>query len=118
MNPEDKKEEQISAGDPFSLFMFGPNQRNTDLKREPVESSTENKKLNNSSLDDWLFGNQRKPESTKNKAINDQINQIINNIDFIALMDNIDALKQSAQQFKPIYSKVTPMIKQLFKKSN
>lgn len=119
MNSEDTKEKQTSNGDPFSFLMFGPSQRNTNINNDDSqEIQKEDKNINNSSIDGWLFGNRQSSESMNKESINNQakINQILNNLDFVALMDNIDTLVHSAQQLKPLYSKVSPMIKQIFKK--
>lgn len=118
MNTEDTKEKQTSNGDPFSLLMFGPSQRTTDINNDSQDMQKEKETNNHSSIDDWLFGNRHSSNTINNESMTSQakINQILNNLDFVALMDNIDTLVQSAQQLKPLYSKVSPMIKQIFKK--
>ena len=129
---EEKAELKINKADSFTQFMFGPNYKGSNISGEssgniPSENLEENEANQNGNLDeikanhyrnldDWLFGKRHHPPVEQN-ALHAQINQIINNINFVELMENIDQLVSSAQKFKPLYSKISPMFKQIFKKN-
>ncbi|WP_338472155.1 hypothetical protein R4Z10_05255 [Niallia sp. XMNu-256] len=102
MDNNEKKETTFNEEiDPFTAFMFGKpiDKSESDERKKEGQDST----LNN----DWLFGRRHSKETG---AEQNSINDLLNQIDTEKLMKNIDLLVETAQEFKPLWKKITPYL--------
>ncbi|MFE8700365.1 hypothetical protein ACFYKX_07060 [Cytobacillus sp. FJAT-54145] len=123
MESEDHKDEANEI-DPFSQFMFG---KTIYRERNEKESSS----FNNN---EWLFGrrspanddDQRDrggidlfslhPRQSQKSEQKNSIGNILQNVNYIELMEHMDTLMNSAKELKPLLSKVRPLIDQFTNK--
>ncbi|MCM2982643.1 hypothetical protein CHH55_06065 [Niallia circulans] len=114
----EKIEEEETAIDHFSMFMFGTN-RQSVRKKQQVEHFQHNDKQPSYSRrekgDDWILGRsggktQQVEEKDENVNI-DAVANFLNQIDLELLIKNVDLLMTSANDLKPIFKKITPFIK-------
>lgn len=118
-------EEDIEEVDPFTLFMFGqsPNRRyrenhsteETVLEYNPVERG------------DWFLGRRISQERSKEEQIgtpvgtnemeqSSSLNGLLQNINYLELMEHVDTLMTSAGQLKPLFTKIKPLFEQFINK--
>ena len=94
--------------DPFTAFMFGKPRTNDD--QESKSHST----------DDWIFGrNQRghtKTESNEDHPTDGLLTNLLNQVNTEEVMKNIDGFIETAQEFKPLWTKLYPHIQNWIKK--
>jgi hypothetical protein len=62
----------------------------------------------------FMFGPRRRP--AERDASNSRSDKAEDEIDYMLLMENIDALIDTAKQLKPLFNKITPFINQFIKK--
>lgn len=93
--------------DPFSALMF-PSRRESTQETEQTES------VEGMSEHEWLFGKRRshsKEDSLNNSPKNQTaIEKAINNVNLPELMIHFDTLMTSAQNLKPLYKQIKPVI--------
>ncbi len=93
--------------DPFSALMF-PSRRERNQETEHKESAE------GISEHEWLFG-KRRPHQ-KEEPLNDSpknqsaIEKAVNNVNIPELMNHFDTLMTSAQNLKPLYKQIKPVI--------
>jgi hypothetical protein len=66
--------------------------------------------------DDWGFGSRRKEPESSAQTLQNQIESLLNNVDFELLMETYDAFVASSKQLKPIVKEITPFFHQIRKK--
>ncbi|KAB2337205.1 hypothetical protein F7731_06170 [Cytobacillus depressus] len=138
MDREFESEKKYIQSDRLTQFMFGRSEQPSTInlkddgnieisdgtkivedKTEEVDYENLNERYHRNRFDDLMFGERPHHSSrgrTSDIPLADHLNHIINNIDFMELMDNIDTLVSSAKQLKPLYSKVTPFFTQFLNK--
>lgn len=109
---EDKPEEKI---DHISKFMFG---RNHLFRRNTVESNEPSIERKRVKGDAWILGFNNVDEEEEYTAPNennndntDAIANYISQIDLDLLMKNVDMFMSSANELKPLFKKITPLLK-------
>lgn len=123
MDSEDHNDETNEI-DPFSQFMFGKTVHRERKEREPSS-------FNNN---DWLFGRRPPandddyrdrggidlfslhPRQQQKSEQKNSIGSILQNVNYMELMEHMDTLMNSAKQLKPLLSKVRPLIDQFTNK--
>ena len=94
--------------DPFTAFMFGKPRINDDKERKSF------------STDDWIFGrNHRghtKTETEEDQQVNGILNNLLNQVNTEEVMKNIDSFIETAQEFKPLWTKLYPHVQKWIKK--
>ncbi|MFJ5714255.1 hypothetical protein [Neobacillus sp. NPDC093127] len=115
------KEKQKPNGeiDPFSSFLFG-NSKQRETYKESENNSQEQKEYSSflsrsNRIDDWFFGSRGK-EQNSDPTTQNQIENLLNNVDFELLMETIDMLVDTSNQFKPLIKEITPFFNQFIKK--
>jgi hypothetical protein len=109
--------------DHFSRLMFGNRKHRATYKENENNSqefleqnepkSFESKSKRN---DDWGGGIGRKEPESSAQTLQNQIENLLNNVDFELLMETYDALVASSKQLKPIVKEITPFFHQIRKK--
>lgn len=98
-----KREER----DPFTALMF-PSRKESNQETEQMES------VEGISEHEWLFGKRQsysQDESLNNSPKNQTaIEKAINNVNLPELMNHFDTLMTSAQNLKPLYKQIKPVI--------
>ncbi|TKC18272.1 hypothetical protein [Robertmurraya kyonggiensis] len=95
--------------DPISKFMFGERFDEKEDDTVPVEQEER----------DWLFG--KRTSRTKSSEEN-PINQIpfigerLQNIDYMEMMQHFDTLMTSANDLKPLFKKIKPVLLEFLQK--
>lgn len=95
--------------DPISKFMFGERFEEKEEDTEPTEHEEH----------DWLFG--KRPSRSQNSEQN-PINQIpfigerLQNIDYMEMMQHVDTLMNSANDLKPLFKKIKPVLLEFLQK--
>lgn len=121
-NKDDVTEKEQTQVDHFSMFMFGTNHRSirNKEKMEHIQLNEEEPSNNNRKVkgDAWILGrinddtNRQVDEKEEEENANfDAIANFINQIDLELLMKNVDMFMTSAKDLKPIFQKITPLIK-------
>lgn len=105
MQEEEKQENEIQR-DPFSKLMFGKGRTSHDKTTEEEGSQHEQY--------DWLLGRKHpippKGEESSSEGLHHTIGRFMQNIDYVETMKHIDTLMTSANELKPLLSKVKPII--------
>lgn len=105
MHEEEKQENKVER-DPLSRLMFG--------KREVSELKTTEEERSEDEHYDWLLGRKRslpsKGEESNSEGLHHTIGRFMQNIDYVETMKHIDTLMTSANELKPLLSKVKPII--------
>ncbi|MEH7122171.1 MULTISPECIES: hypothetical protein [unclassified Bacillus (in: firmicutes)] len=125
MDTEMEREQDFKKTDRLNQLMFRsieqPSNENMGIDEtfKEMEYENSNRRYSHSRIDSLMFGERHHPSpkgSTNNSSLSNHLNHVVNNINFLELMDNIDTLVSSAKQLKPLYRQVTPFIDQFFKK--
>jgi hypothetical protein len=121
----DNKQKQKPNGeiDHFSRFIFG-NRKHRETYKESENNSQEFLEQNQHSSfdnrsnrnDDWFFGSRRKEPAPSAQTIQNQIENLINNVDFELLMETIDMFVTTAKPLKPLIKEITPFFHRFSKK--
>lgn len=110
-----RKDNRKQEEDPFSHFLFGkvisPQQQ---PKRQPEQRYQQERKQNQQR---FQRQQQRPQQDTAASLLNPaSIEKYLNNIDINLLNENIDMLMKTAEQFKPLYNELNPIIMKFLKK--
>ena len=93
--------------DPFTAFMFGKPRINDDKERKSF------------STDDWIFGRSHrghpKTETEEDQQVNGILNNFLNQVNTEEVMKNIDSFIETAQEFKPLWTKLYPHVQKWMK---
>ena len=109
--------------DHFSRFLFGnrehrrtykENENNSQEFLEKNEHTSFEKKSNRN--DDWGSGIRRKEPESSAQTLQNQIENLLNNVDFELLMETYDALVVSSKPLKPLMKEITPFFHRIRKK--
>ncbi|WP_071393898.1 hypothetical protein [Bacillus tuaregi] len=113
MTQEDQKpSDPVEHMDPLTRFMLGGRRNNYnphDGDNEPKGHSAGRSLFNNQNNDETI-GDKGQTKSTDN-----QLQDLLANVNVEELMKNIDMIKSSASQFKPLVSKLGPIINKWIK---
>ena len=122
MNDNKEKQKPNEEIHPYSKFLFG-NIRHRDSGNESNSSQEKNEHLSSHSrsnrFDDWLFGRRTEPKKSATPTqfqIEKQVENLLNNVDFELLMETIDMLIDTANQYKPLMKEFTPFLNKFMKK--
>ena len=127
MNTEIESEQGFSKSNRLNDLMFGTVEKPSNITLEDDEAYVEtrnensNRMYSHNRLDNLMFRERHHPSPKGNnndRSLSNQLNDVVNNINFFELMENIDTLVSSAKQLKPLYRQVTPFIDQFFKKKD
>jgi hypothetical protein len=121
----DNKQKQKPNGeiDHFSRFFFGNSKHRETYKEgennsqelpEQKEQSSFNSRSNRNN--DWFFGVRRKEPTPSPQTIQDQIENLLNNVDFELLMETIDMFVTTTKPLKPLIKEITPIFHRFSKK--
>jgi hypothetical protein len=66
--------------------------------------------------DNWFFGFRRKKPTPGPQTIQNQIENILNNMDFELLMETIDMFVTTTKPLKPLIKEITPFFHRFSKK--
>ena len=105
----------------FTRLMFGNKKHREVYKEGELPKQEEHPSFDNRSngIDDWFFGIRKKEEpATSTPPIHNQIENLINNVDFDLLMETIDSLVTVSKPYKPLFEKVTPFFRKFSEKSH
>lgn len=105
------------ASDPFSQFLFGahsPQRRERDDEHERISdhSSPQRNYARQRNQNSQL--RERNESALINPA---SIEKYLNNLDVNLLYENIDLLMKTAEQFKPLYNELNPIIMKFLKRN-
>lgn len=123
-NDNNQKQEPYEEIDQFSRFLFGNNiQRGTYKKgeyntreiHEQKEQSSFDRTTNQN--DDWFFGFRRKDPVPRTHTSQNQIENVLNNVDFELLMETIDMFITTSEQYKPLFKEFPPFLNRFIKKA-
>jgi hypothetical protein len=67
----------------------------------------------NPNMNQWLFGRKTAPPAKDKES--DQFQHLLNKINTEELFNNIDQLTEVAQEFKPLWKKISPHITKFIK---
>lgn len=123
-NDNEQKQGSNEEIDRFSLLMFGNRDRGSykegennynspEMPEQKEQSSFESTSKRN---DDWFFGSRRKEPETSTNTTPNQIEDLLNNVDFDLLMETIDMCVTTFEQFKPLFKEFIPFINRFSKK--
>ena len=122
-NDNIQKQEPYEETDQFSRFMFGNNiQRETYKKGEyktqemPEQKEQSSFDSTTNQIDDWFFGLRRKDPATRTHTSQNQIENVLNNVDFELLMETIDMFITTSEQYKPLFKEFNPFLNRFIKK--
>lgn len=124
-NDNEQKQGSNEEIDRFSLLMFGNSRDRSSYKEGennynspemPEQKEQSSFESTTNRIDDWLFGSRRKGPETSTYTIPNQIEKLLNNVDFDLLMGTIDMLVTTSKQFKPLFKETTPYITRFSKK--
>lgn len=93
--------------DPFSALMF-------PSRRERIQESDTEENVDAITEHEWLFGKRRPYQ--KEKAMNTNpknqsaIEKVVNNVNIPELFNHFDTLMTSAQNLKPLFQQIKPVI--------
>lgn len=114
---EEEKNLNSQQQDPFTALMFGARRRGETQKDSlPIESTasedTSNEKY------DWIMGKRSMAPNHQNIAeqSNNTLERILQNIDYAEAAKHVGTLMSSANELKPLLSKVKPLIDTFFPK--
>jgi len=114
MEHEEKKDtSSYREIDPFTAFMFGK-PRSTD-----ENNHTEHVQHESFSEDDWFLRRKNrthwKKEKEEENETDNMLNDFLNQVNIEELMKNIDLFIETAQEFKPLWKKASPIINKWLK---
>jgi hypothetical protein len=84
----------------------GEGENNSQELPEQKEQSSFHSRSNRNN--DWFFGVRRKEPTPPPQTIPDQIENILNNVDFDLLMETIDMFVTTVEPLKPLIKEITP----------
>ena len=123
-NDNKQKQEPNDEIDRFSRFMFG-NSKHRETNKKGENNSQEIARTKRAIIfrlagrnrtDDWFFGFTRKEPATSTHTNQNQIEDLLNNVDFELLMETIDMFFTTYKQYKPLFKEITPLMHQFIKK--
>src|ERR1700719_2462275 len=112
-NDNKQKQDSNEDIDQFSRFMFGNPHRETYKKGENHSQEMPEQKEQSSydsptnQFDNWLFGFRREEPETSTHTTPNQIEDLLNNVDFELLMETMDMFVTTFEQYKPLFKEVT-----------
>jgi hypothetical protein len=121
----DNKQKQKPNGeiDHFSKFLFGNSKFRETYKKGENDSQELPEQKEHMSSDsrynrnnDWFFGVRRKEHTQSPQTIQNQIENILNNVDFELLMETIDMFVTTTKPLKPFIKEITPFFHRFSKK--
>jgi hypothetical protein len=122
-NDNQQKQKPNGEIDHFSRFLFGNSKHretykegennSQELPEQKEQSSYESRSNRNN---DWFFGVRRKEPTPSPQTIQNQIENILNNVDFELLMETIDMFVTTAKPLKPLINQITPFFHRFRKK--
>jgi hypothetical protein len=122
-NDNQQKQKPNGEFDHFSRFLFGNSKHRETYKEGENNSQELPEQKEQSSYDsrsnpnnDWFFGVRRKETTPSPQTIQDQIENILNNVDFELLMETIDMFATTTKPFKPLIKEITPFFHRFNKK--
>ena len=122
-NNNKRKQEPNEEIDPFSGFMFGNSKHRENDKKDDYNSQEMLEQKEQSSfdskpnkIDDWFFGYRGKEPTTSTHTNLNQIEDLLNNVDFELLMETIDMCFTTYEQYKPLFKEITPYMHRFIKK--
>lgn len=103
----EEKKEHIEI-DPFSRLMFG-DKRYYEEEKESVSKRKD---------DDWILGSKSSPppKSEKPSFLNGSLGEYLQNVDYMEIMHHFDTLMNSANELKPLFKKVRPVLESFLNK--
>jgi hypothetical protein len=122
-NDHKQKHEPSEEFDPFLKFMFGNPQRETHKTSqnqsqhipEQKEPSSFERTSTTNRIDDWFFGFPIKEPGTSHTTTPNQLEDLLNNVDFDLLMETMDMFVTTFDQYKPFFKEMTPYMHRLIK---
>jgi hypothetical protein len=95
--------------DPFSRLMFGDKRYYEEEEKEGVSNRRET---------DWILGPKSSPhqKSEKPSFLNGSLGEYLQNVDYIEIMHHFDTLMNSANELKPLFKKVRPVLESFLNK--
>ena len=122
-NDHQQKTKSNREIDHFSRLMFGnrehraTHKENDNNSQEYLEQN-EHKSFESKSKrkDDWGFGSRRKEPAPSAQTLQNQIENLLNNVDFDLLMETYDEVVTLSKQLKPVMKEITPIFQQITKK--
>jgi hypothetical protein len=117
-NDNNQKQKPNGEIDDFSRFLFGNSKIRETYKESENNSQEQNKRSSSRSnrIDDLFFGSRRKEPEYSAPTTQNQIENLLNNVDFELLMETIDILVDTSKQFKPVIKEITPFFNKIIKK--
>lgn len=117
-NDNTRKQEPNGEQDHFSIFMFGNNKQREAYKEGEALSGEEHltSERERHWADDWFLGNRSNGDRKENQSDYNQIENVLNSIDFDLLMETIDMFVSTTKQLKPFFKEMPPLLHQLRKK--
>jgi hypothetical protein len=120
----DNKQEPNEEIDPFSRLMFGNSKHRETYKKGEYNSQEEMPEqkeqlsfdITTNRFEDWFFGFRGKAPATSTHTTLNQIENILNNVDFELLMETIDMFFTASEQLKPLFKEITPFMHRFIKK--
>ncbi|WP_147533234.1 hypothetical protein [Bacillus marasmi] len=101
--------DQRKQSDPFRHFLFGNKAAQKQFDQKPQQNQEQR-------------GQRQRQRTQKNQDMSfnilnpASIEKYLNNIDMDLLNENIDMLMKTAEQFKPLYNELNPIIAKFLKK--
>ncbi len=108
------EEDESSSHHSDDLISGGKSSRRPDENDDWLFGRGRNR--NSPEHDGWLFGGGTRDQHEDDDSLSRKVNNILNNINYEELMNNIDTLMTSASQLKPLLKKARPLIDQFLKK--
>ena len=102
--------------DHFSKLMFGSREHRRTYKENEQNEHTAAIESKSNWNDDQGFGSRRKEPASSVQSLQNQIENMLNNVDFELLMETYDVLVASSKQVKPLINEITPFFHQIRKK--
>jgi hypothetical protein len=119
----DNKQKPNGEIDHFSRFLFGNSKHKETFKEgennsKELPEQKEQSSFNSRSTrnNDWFFGVRRKKPTPGPQTIQNQIENILNNMDFELLMETIDMFVTTTKPLKPLIKEITPFFHRFSKK--
>lgn len=122
-NDNKQKQEPNREINRFSRFMFGNstpretyNEGENNSQELPEQKDQSSFDSRSNRTDDWFFGFRRKEPETSTHTTQNQIEDLLNNVDFELLMETIDMFVTTSKQLKPLFKEITPFFHRFIKK--
>ncbi|MCS0674528.1 hypothetical protein [Cytobacillus firmus] len=96
--------------DPFTSLMFGKGHDDESYGDRETKQNTQITANTINHFDNWIFGPKQKEKNSEKSTAQNQIEDFLNEIDFILLMETIDSIRNSSKQLKPLVKKLIPYL--------